>query len=122
MKAVFCSKGAVLSCFFWGYACTQLFAGAIADRFGGERVLRVTTLLWALLTFFTPQLFDLSYSTHSPLFFVIAVRIFTGVGQGFHLPSMASITSRHLTASDKGRVFGICLAGSHLGYSFLVYL
>lgn len=35
---------------------------------------------------------------------------------------MASITSRHLTASDKGRVFGICIAGSHLGYSFVVYL
>jgi predicted MFS family arabinose efflux permease len=28
---------------------------------------------------------------------------------------MASIVSRHLTAIDKGRVFGICLAGSHFG-------
>uniref|UniRef100_A0A0M3IRP1 MFS domain-containing protein n=1 Tax=Ascaris lumbricoides TaxID=6252 RepID=A0A0M3IRP1_ASCLU len=109
------TKGTVLSCFFWGYAFTQLFAGVIADRFSGERILRVATLLWALLTFFTPQLFDLAYSTHSPLFFVIIVRIFIGIGQGFHLPSTASITSRHLTASDKGRVFGICIAGSHLG-------
>uniref|UniRef100_F1L8P4 Solute carrier family 17 member 9 n=1 Tax=Ascaris suum TaxID=6253 RepID=F1L8P4_ASCSU len=108
-------EGTVLSCFFWGYAFTQLFAGVIADRFSGERILRVTTLLWALLTFFTPQLFDLAYSTHSPLFFVIIVRIFIGIGQGFHLPSTASITSRHLTASDKGRVFGVCIAGSHLG-------
>lgn len=72
----------MLSCFFWGYAFTQLFAGTIADRFSGERILRITTLLWALLTFFTPQLFDLAYSTHSPLFFVIIVRIFIGIGQG----------------------------------------
>ncbi|KHN75821.1 Solute carrier family 17 member 9 [Toxocara canis] len=108
-------SGTVLSCFFWGYACTQLVAGAIADRFGGEGILRLTTLLWALLTFFTPQLFDLSYSTHTPFFFVILVRILTGIGQGFHLPSMASLISRHLTASDKGRVFGVCLAGSHFG-------
>ncbi|VDK54768.1 unnamed protein product [Anisakis simplex] len=107
--------GTVLSCFFWGYACTQLFAGAVADRFGGERVLRITTLIWALLTFFTPQLFDLSFTTRTPLLFVIIVRVLTGVGQGFHLPSMASLTSRHLTASDKGRVFGVCLAGSHFG-------
>jgi predicted MFS family arabinose efflux permease len=28
---------------------------------------------------------------------------------------MASIVSRHLTTTDKGRVFGICLAGSHFG-------
>lgn len=108
-------SGTVLSCFFWGYACTQLFAGSAADRIGGERILRVTTLLWTILTFFTPDLFDIAYSTGSPMFFVIVVRVFTGVGQGFHLPSVASITSRHLTSSDKGRVFGVCLAGSHFG-------
>jgi ACS family sodium-dependent inorganic phosphate cotransporter-like MFS transporter 9 len=28
---------------------------------------------------------------------------------------MASIVSKHLTATEKGRVFGICLAGSHFG-------
>lgn len=31
------------------------------------------------------------------------------------MPSMASMVSRHLTSSDKGRVLGICLAGSHFG-------
>ncbi|MFH4978118.1 hypothetical protein AB6A40_004827 [Gnathostoma spinigerum] len=108
-------SGTVLSCFFWGYAFTQLFAGTIADTVGGERVLRTTTFVWTFFTFFTPQLFDFSMKTSHPLFFVLVVRIATGIGQGFHLPCMASITSRHLTSTEKGRIFGICLAGSHLG-------
>nr|CAD2207265.1 unnamed protein product [Meloidogyne enterolobii] len=108
-------SGTILSCFFWGYAATQVVAGNIADHYSGERVLPFTTLVWSALTLFTPQLFDFAYWTRSPLFILITIRVLTGIGQGFHLPSMASIVSRHLTASDKGRVFGICLAGSHFG-------
>ncbi|KAL3098598.1 hypothetical protein niasHT_022834 [Heterodera trifolii] len=108
-------SGTILSCFFWGYAFTQLIAGSCADLVGGERILPVSTLVWSLLTLCTPQLFDIAYWTNSPLLVLLFVRVSTGVGQGFHLPSMASMISRHLTASEKGRVFGICLAGSHLG-------
>ncbi|KAL7071083.1 hypothetical protein ACQ4LE_010076 [Meloidogyne hapla] len=108
-------SGTILSCFFWGYAATQVVAGSIADFHSGERVLPFTTLVWSALTLFTPQLFDFAYWTNSPLLILVTIRVLTGVGQGFHLPSMASIVSRHLTASDKGRVFGICLAGSHFG-------
>ncbi|KAI1705687.1 major facilitator superfamily domain-containing protein [Ditylenchus destructor] len=108
-------SGTIMSCFFWGYAITQVIAGGIADLIGGERILTFTTLIWSILTLFTPQLFDFAYWSGYPLAVLLLVRIFTGVGQGFHLPSMASIVSRHLTAADKGRVFGICLAGSHFG-------
>jgi ACS family sodium-dependent inorganic phosphate cotransporter-like MFS transporter 9 len=108
-------SGTVMSCFFWGYAITQVFAGSLADKIGGERILVGTTLIWALLTLLTPQLFDLAYYTSTPLVFHIIIRVLTGIGQGFHLPCMASIVARHLTAADKGRVFGICLAGSHFG-------
>uniref|UniRef100_A0A915ELH3 Major facilitator superfamily (MFS) profile domain-containing protein n=1 Tax=Ditylenchus dipsaci TaxID=166011 RepID=A0A915ELH3_9BILA len=108
-------SGTIMSCFFWGYAITQVIAGGIADLIGGEKILTYTTLIWSILTLFTPQLFDFAYWSGYPLFMLLLVRIFTGVGQGFHLPSMASIVSRHLTAGDKGRVFGICLAGSHFG-------
>lgn len=108
-------SGTIMSCFFWGYTITQILAGSIADQHGGEKVLSYTTLIWSILTLFTPQLFDLAYWTQSPLFFLMVIRVATGIGQGFHLPSMASIVSRHLTAADKGRVFGVCLAGSHFG-------
>uniref|UniRef100_A0A915ETL7 Flavin-containing monooxygenase n=1 Tax=Ditylenchus dipsaci TaxID=166011 RepID=A0A915ETL7_9BILA len=112
----------IMSCFFWGYAITQVVAGGIADLIGREKILTYTTLIWSILTLFTPQLFDIAYWSGFPLFMLLLVRIFTGVCQGFHLPSMASIVSRHLTAGDKGRVFGICLAGSYFRSKSFLWL
>ncbi|CAB3405518.1 unnamed protein product [Caenorhabditis bovis] len=108
-------SGTVLSCFFWGYAFTQVFAGRIADTYGAENILPFTSLAWTMLTFFTPHLFDLAYSSEFPLFILLVVRVLTGVFQAFHIPSLASIVAKHLSANDKGRVFGIVLAGSHCG-------
>lgn len=78
-------QGTVLSSFFWGYACTQIIAGQVADRVGAEKVLRICTFSWALLTFFTPLLFDLSYATNHPMLFIILIRSATGIGQGRQL-------------------------------------
>ncbi|CAI4230740.1 unnamed protein product [Auanema sp. JU1783] len=108
-------SGTFLSCFFWGYALTQIFAGSFADGIGGEKILPYNTLCWTLLTFFTPQLFEFAYWSGIPVMFIVLIRVSTGIGQGFHLPSVASLISQHLTSSDKGRVFGIVLAGSHCG-------
>ncbi|KAK6048071.1 hypothetical protein COOONC_14424 [Cooperia oncophora] len=108
-------SGTVLSCFFWGYAITQLIAGGFADTYGGENILPISSLVWIMLTFFTPQLFDFAYWSGFPLVILLLTRVFTGIGQAFHIPATASMVSRHLTAADKGRVFGIILAGSHCG-------
>lgn len=75
------------------------------------QILPYSSLAWTMLTFFTPHLFDFAYWTNYPLVVLLAVRILTGVCQAFHIPSLASIVSKHLAAADKGRVFGIVLAG-----------
>ncbi|CAI5441656.1 unnamed protein product [Caenorhabditis angaria] len=108
-------SGTVLSCFFWGYALTQMFAGRLADKYGAENILPYSSLAWTMITFFTPTLFDFAYWTDYPLVVLLSVRILTGICQAFHIPSLASIVSKHLAATDKGRVFGIVLAGSHCG-------
>ncbi|KAK5982986.1 hypothetical protein GCK32_016298, partial [Trichostrongylus colubriformis] len=66
-------------------------------------ILPISSLLWIILTFFTPQLFDFAYWSGFPLIILLLTRIWTGIGQAFHIPSMASMVSRHLTAADKGR-------------------
>lgn len=72
-----------MSCFFWGYAITQVIAGSLADLVGGERILPFTTIIWSVLTLFTPQLFDIAYWSGHPLLILVLVRVFTGVGQGY---------------------------------------
>lgn len=79
------------------------------------QILPYSSLAWTMITFFTPHLFDFAYWTNYPLFVLLTIRILTGVCQAFHIPSLASIVSKHLAANDKGRVFGIVLAGSHWG-------
>lgn len=109
------TSGSVLSAFFWGYALTQIFAGSLADRYGGERILYVSSLVWIVLTVATPLVLDLAVLTGRPVPFAILLRVVTGVAQGFFMPSMASICSRNLNSTEKGRIFGFCLAGTHLG-------
>jgi len=62
------------------------------DLIGGERILPYTTLIWTLLTLFTPQLFDLAYFSGSPLLILLLVRVLTGVGQGNEWQSRANLT------------------------------
>ncbi|GMT18769.1 hypothetical protein PFISCL1PPCAC_10066, partial [Pristionchus fissidentatus] len=109
------TSGSVLSAFFWGYAITQIFAGSLADRYGGERILYVSSLVWIILTIGTPLVLDIAALTGRPVPFCILLRVVTGVAQGFFMPSMASICSRNLNSTEKGRIFGFCLAGTHLG-------
>ncbi|CAI2335781.1 unnamed protein product [Caenorhabditis sp. 36 PRJEB53466] len=71
-------SGTVLSCFFWGYALTQIFAGRIADKYGAENILPYSSLAWTMITFFTPHLFDFAYWTNYPLFVLLTIRILTG--------------------------------------------
>lgn len=76
-------SGTVLSSFFWGYAATQIIGGWLADQLGGERVVTYTTLVWALLTLFTPPLFALSYYlSDQPLKWLVMLRVATGFCQG----------------------------------------
>jgi ACS family sodium-dependent inorganic phosphate cotransporter-like MFS transporter 9 len=72
----------VLSCFFWGYASTQIIGGYLADTYGGERVLVASTLFWAVITCLTPQLFDLAHWSGQPLFFLVVIRVAKGISQG----------------------------------------
>lgn len=71
-----------MSCFFWGYALTQIIAGSLADLVDGKKFLPFTTFIWSILTFCTPQLFDFAYWSSHPILILVMVRVFTGVGQG----------------------------------------
>jgi MFS family permease len=73
----------ILGAFFWGYACTQIFAGWLADRIGGDACLAVAALSWGVLTLLAPALFSAAYAaTAMPVMFIIAVRVLTGACQG----------------------------------------
>ncbi|KAI6240052.1 Solute carrier family 17 member 9 [Aphelenchoides fujianensis] len=110
-------SGTIMSCFFWGYTITQIIAGnggrpdrrrAHPEHDHSSRGLCSRCSLRNCSISPTGRVRRSSFSSS-----YVSPRALDRVR--FHLPSMASMVSRHLTATDKGRVFGICLAGSHFG-------
>ncbi|XP_049921773.1 solute carrier family 17 member 9-like [Epinephelus moara] len=105
-------SGLVLGGFFWGYCCTQILGGYASDKVGGERVLFMSAVSWALLTACTPLLAHLSSHT---LALMTMARFLMGVMQGVFFPSLASICSQRVVEGERGFLMSAMASGSHLG-------
>nr|XP_020467516.1 solute carrier family 17 member 9-like [Monopterus albus] len=105
-------SGLVLGGFFWGYCFTQILGGHTSDKVGGERVLLVSTALWALATAGTPLLAQLGCHTVALL---TLARFLMGLLQGVFFPSLASICSQRVVEGERGFLMSTMNSGSHLG-------
>ncbi|XP_034731463.1 solute carrier family 17 member 9-like isoform X2 [Etheostoma cragini] len=105
-------SGLVLGGFFWGYCFTQILGGHASDKIGGERVLFISTVLWALITAGTPLLGHLSSHT---LALMTMARFLMGLTQGVFFPSLASLCSQRVVEGERGFLMSTMNSGSHLG-------
>lgn len=65
----------VLGSFFYGYVCTQIPGGRLAEVFGGKRVYGIGVFITSLFTILSPIAARINF----PLF--ILVRILEGMGE-----------------------------------------
>lgn len=65
---------------WWSFV--KVLAGWLADRFGGDRILSITTFFWSLITLLTPFLFHWAYHTAYPIPCLILLRVAMGLSQG----------------------------------------
>lgn len=73
----------------------------MSDRIGGQRVIFVAAICWALLTFWMPNILLLpSRQWYYSIPFIVTVRILNGAFQGVHFPAMSSITSQVIFSND----------------------
>ena len=68
-------QGQILGAFFYGYICTQIPGGWLAEKFGGKLVFGFGVLCTAVLTLMTPVAARLSVGTF------LAVRVLEGIGE-----------------------------------------
>ena len=47
-------QGTILGAFFWGYVCTQIPGGMLAERYGGKLVFGLGILVTSVFTILTP--------------------------------------------------------------------
>jgi len=108
-------SGMALSAFFFGYLSTNVLGGYFADRHGGEKMILYSSTIWATLTIILPYFTTAQTFLNSGTFAILATRFFTGCAQGFFFPSLSSLVSKHVRASDKGFVSGVVFSGSSIG-------
>ncbi|KAL2326516.1 hypothetical protein Fmac_025574 [Flemingia macrophylla] len=102
------SKGAILSTFYYGYACSQVPGGWAAQKIGGRRVLLLSFLLWSLTCALLPL------DTHRVALLVTA-RLLVGVAQGFIFPSIHTVLAQWVPPHERSRSVSLTTSGMYLG-------
>lgn len=109
-------SGTILSSFFWGYCLTQIIGGYLSDKWGGQRIIFLSSIAWAIITIAMPNLIELSsFFPRYSLSIIVLFRVINGAMQGVYFPAMISITSQNLSESERGNFFSLLTSGSAFG-------
>ncbi|MCU1300018.1 MAG: major facilitator superfamily 1 [Candidatus Sulfotelmatobacter sp.] len=99
--------GILLSAFFWTYACMQILAGWLVDRFEVKWILAAGFFVWSLATAFTGTLRGFAA--------LLAIRIVLGIGESVAYPAYSKIFANHFVERQRGFANSIIGAGQSLG-------
>ncbi|KAK9768539.1 hypothetical protein K7432_000750 [Basidiobolus ranarum] len=102
------TRGLILSSFFYGYFCTQVLGGFLADKFGGKGVLALGAFLWSLFTLVTP------WVAHN-LALLIVCRLLLGAGEGLGFPAIHSLIAKWIPHHESSRAVAAVTAASYAG-------
>lgn len=104
--------GTILTAFMLGYALTQPFAGRLADRFGGYKVIAGGIVWWSALTAITACV-----SAHIGQAFVvlIAIRALLGIGESVIYPASNRLVANWIPVHERGLANGLIFAGVGFG-------
>jgi MFS transporter, ACS family, D-galactonate transporter len=99
--------GLLLSAFFWTYACLQIPAGWLVDRFDVKWVFALGFCLWSFATAMTGVLHGFAA--------LLLIRVIVGAGESIAYPSYSKILAEHFREERRGVANGILAGGSALG-------
>ncbi|AQK93447.1 putative anion transporter 3 chloroplastic [Zea mays] len=101
--------GIVQSSFLWGYVFSSMVGGALADRYGGKKVMAGAAALWSLATILTP------WAASRSTIMLLAVRALFGLAEGVAFPTMSTFLPKWFPTHERATAVGISMGGFHLG-------
>jgi len=99
--------GLLLSAFFWTYACLQIPAGWLVDRFDVKWVFALGFCAWSLATATTGILHGFTA--------LLVIRVIVGAGESIAYPSYSKILAEHFQEERRGVANGVLAGNSALG-------
>lgn len=105
------AQNVLISSFFWGYICTELPGGRLAEVIGARKVFGYATLLASVVTLLTPMFAKIHF------LLVVIVRILLGLFLGPTWPSILPLASKWIPMNERGK-FLSNMMGSTLGAGF----
>ncbi|KAF6205216.1 hypothetical protein GE061_019383 [Apolygus lucorum] len=103
------TKGLVLSCFFYGYICTQLLGGYLGTKFGGAKVYGIGVGCTALFTLITPPVVRVS------VYLLVVLRIIEGIFEGVTYPCIHAVWAKWAPPSERSSMASLAFSGSYVG-------
>ncbi|CAH1716905.1 putative inorganic phosphate cotransporter [Aphis gossypii] len=104
------AKSKVLSSFFWGYLITQVYAGQMAQKYGGKYFMAGALGVSGVLTIVTP-----ASAIYGGVLVMCANRMVQGMAQGFIFPAANVLLSKWAPESEKGRLISFVFSGTQFG-------
>ena len=96
-----------LSLFFWSYACCQVPAGWLSDRFGPRKMLTTYVLAWSLFTGL------IGVATH--VWHILTLRLLCGASQAGAYPVCTGLIRAWFPISQRGTASSIVALGGRSG-------
>ncbi|XP_066584108.1 putative inorganic phosphate cotransporter [Prorops nasuta] len=96
----------ILGSFFWGYICTEIPGGRLAEIIGARRVFGYSMLISSFITLFTPLSAKFGYST------VAALRGLLGFMLGVTWPAIQPMTARWIPPTERSKFVSNMMASS----------
>lgn len=87
----------ILGSFFWGYICTEIPGGRLAEIIGTRRVFGYSMLISSLITLLTPLSATFGYAM------VAALRIVLGFMLGATWPAIQPMTARWIPPTERSK-------------------
>ncbi|GFR07831.1 hypothetical protein TNCT_274031, partial [Trichonephila clavata] len=102
-------QGVVLGAYFYGYVCTQVFGGRMAEIAGGKWVMGLSILIASFLTFVTPVAADIGVVA------ITVVRIMLGLVHGVAMPTAFAMFGYWAPLRERSTLLALCIVGDHIG-------
>lgn len=100
------TKSVILSSFFWGYICLQIFAGQIGKKYGTKWIAFIAMFINATACVVIPPVAEYIGS-----YGVMACRMIQGLSQGFFFPSVHNILGQWAPSDERSVLGTIAFAG-----------